>query len=70
MIGTMPMDQVSYSETTCFAEFIDIRQNDIDSQWILREGRKLKFDAPKKVIQRQKKFNRRTMKYNRMRVTE
>jgi hypothetical protein len=72
MIGTMPMDQVSYSETTCFAEFIefvDIRQNDIDSQWILRQGRKLKLDPPKKVIPRQKKFNRRTMKYNRMRVT-
>ena len=52
------------------AEFIDIRQNDIESQWILREGRKLRFDPPKKVIPRQKKFNRRMMKCNRMRVTE
>jgi hypothetical protein len=47
-------------------EFVDITQNDIDSQWILREGRKFRFDAPKKVIPRQKKFNRRMMKCNRM----
>ena len=52
------------------AEFVDIRQNDIESQWILREGRKFRFDPPKKIIPRQKKFNRRMMKCNRMRVTE
>jgi len=47
-------------------EFVDITQNDIDSQWILREGRKIKLDPAKKVIPRQKKFNRRMMKCNRM----
>ena len=53
-----------------FIELSRIRINDIGSQWILREGRKFRFDAPKKVIPRQKKFNRRMMKCNRMRVTE
>ena len=49
-----------------FVELSRIRINDIDSQWILREGRKFRFDPPKKIIPRQKKFNRRMMKCNRM----
>ena len=65
-------EAINTENTWCFvyrvpaAEFVDIRQNDIDSQWILRQGRKLKLDPPKKVIPRQKKFNRRMMKCNRM----
>ena len=47
-----------------------LRINDINSQWIQREGRRFRFDPPKKIIPRQKKFNRRIMKCNRIRETK
>ena len=47
-----------------------LHHNDFNSQWILRQGRQLRFDPPKMPPPKYKQFNRRLMKCNRLKITE